>query len=85
MLLGVIGPQLLEKTKNLLQENGLRPPTQWAGSKAAIKFVTELGFDRPFAGFKEPDRAAHTEVQGKIDLVKCAYQYQYLYLFTKPN
>jgi superfamily II DNA or RNA helicase len=68
MLLAVHGPQLLEKTKNLLHENGLRPPTQWAGSKAAIKFVTELGFDRPFAGFKEPDRAAHTEVQGKIDL-----------------
>jgi hypothetical protein len=24
-------------------------------------------------------------LQGKIDLVKCAYEYQYLYLFTKPN
>jgi hypothetical protein len=24
-------------------------------------------------------------LQGKIDLVKCAYENQYLYLFTKPN
>ena len=68
MLLAVHGPQLLEKTKGLLQEIGLQPPSQWAGSRTAIKFVTELGFDRPFAGFKEPDRAAHTEVQGRIEL-----------------
>lgn len=68
MLQAVYGPQLLEKTKFVLQELGLQPPGQWAGSKSAIKFVTELGFDRPFAGFKEPDRAAHTEVQGKIEL-----------------
>jgi hypothetical protein len=24
-------------------------------------------------------------VQGKIDLVKCAYEYQYLYIFVKPS
>ena len=24
-------------------------------------------------------------LQGKIDLVKCAYEYQYLYIFTKPQ
>ena len=68
MLLAVHGPQLLEQTKGLLQEIGLQPPGQWAGSRTAIKFVTELGFDRPFAGFKEPNREAHTEVQGIINL-----------------
>jgi SAM-dependent methyltransferase len=24
-------------------------------------------------------------LEGKVDLVKCAYEYQYLYIFTKPN
>jgi superfamily II DNA or RNA helicase len=68
MLVAIYGPELLERTKNLLTDMGLRPPTQWAGSQAAIRFVNELGFDRKFAGFREPDRAAHTEVQGKISL-----------------
>jgi citrate lyase synthetase len=24
-------------------------------------------------------------LQGIVDLVKCQYEYQYLYIFTKPN
>jgi superfamily II DNA or RNA helicase len=75
MLVAIYGPELLEKTKNLLTEKGLRPPTQWAGSPTAIKFVNELGFDRKYAGFKEPDRAAHTEVQGKV-LLGDLHEYQ---------
>jgi len=24
-------------------------------------------------------------VEGKIDLIHCQYEYQYVYIFTKPN
>jgi glutathione peroxidase-family protein len=24
-------------------------------------------------------------LQGKIDMIKCAYEHQYLYIFTKPS
>lgn len=65
MLIAVHGPQLLEKAKNILSSKGLRPPGMWAGSQTAIQFISELGFERAYAGFKEPDRAAHMEVKGK--------------------
>jgi len=65
MLLAVYGPQLLEKSKSTLARKGLIPPGTWAGSQTAIQFVTELGFERAFAGFKEPDRAAHIDVKGR--------------------
>ena len=65
MLIAVHGPQLLEKAKNILISKGLRPPGTWAGSQPAIQFISELGFERAYAGFKEPDRAAHMEVKGK--------------------
>lgn len=65
MLIAVHGPQLLEKAKSILSSKGLRPPGMWAGSQTAIQFIAELGFERAYAGFKEPDRAAHMEVKGK--------------------
>ncbi len=69
MLLAVHGPQLLEKTKSTLAAIGLQPPTQWAGSRAAIGFVAELGFDRAYAGFRDEDRAPHLDVAGKLELL----------------
>jgi superfamily II DNA or RNA helicase len=69
MLLAVHGPQLLEKTKSTLAAIGLQPPTQWAGSRAAIGFVAELGFDRAYAGFREEDRAPHVDVSGRLELL----------------
>jgi hypothetical protein len=30
-------------------------------------------------------QAAGFVVEGKVDLLHCQYEYQYLYIFTKPN
>jgi superfamily II DNA or RNA helicase len=64
MVQAVHGSQLLQVSRVFLEEKGLQVPQIWAGGHAAIKFVSSLGFDRSFAGFKIGDRSAHTEVKG---------------------
>lgn len=46
----------------------LDPPRQWAGSYAAIQFVTELGFGPEWAGERSPRRDPYLEVPGPIIL-----------------
>lgn len=44
------GYRALEDRKGELTSIGLNVPATWAGSRNAIAFVTELGFDKAFAG-----------------------------------
>jgi superfamily II DNA or RNA helicase len=68
LTLAVLGLESLAKLSPLLNEAGLQPPSKWAGSRRAIEFVNELGFDRGFAGFKSEGREADLDVSGPIDL-----------------
>lgn len=60
----VYGVDLLHEFRAELEDSGLTPPTQWAGSRAAREFVRELGFPREFAGFAGRRRDPLLEVDG---------------------
>jgi superfamily II DNA or RNA helicase len=60
----VYGVDLLRAFRTELEEAGLQPPTQWAGSRAALSFVRDLGFPREFAGFEQARRDPVLEVDG---------------------
>jgi superfamily II DNA or RNA helicase len=73
--LTVHGPRALQEHKEILEERGLEPPMKWAGSRAAITFVRDLGFGVEYAGFESrtPDR--QEEVEGPPDIGELhAYQ-----------
>ena len=60
----VYGVDILRAFRTELEEAGLQPPTQWAGSRAALSFVRDLGFPREFAGFLQARRDPVLEVDG---------------------
>ncbi len=68
MLIAVHGPQLLRHSKGTLRKAGFDAPEIWAGGQPAMKFVTDLGFDRSFAGFKSDEIGAHLDVPGRVEL-----------------
>jgi superfamily II DNA or RNA helicase len=68
LALAALGLEALSKLAPYLREKGLQVPTTWAGSRRAIQFVRELGFDRGYAGFKSDDRSETLEVEGPIEL-----------------
>jgi superfamily II DNA or RNA helicase len=51
-----------------LDEAGFEPPTRWAGSYGAKKFVHELGLPIEYAGFEETPLEALLEVDGPPNL-----------------
>src|SRR5690606_4450858 len=51
LAMAVHGYDILRECRADLQERGLEPPKQWAGSRAARDFVKGLGFDLEYAGF----------------------------------
>jgi superfamily II DNA or RNA helicase len=68
LALTVHGPRALQEHKDILEERGLEPPYSWAGMRAAVSFVRELGFGNEYAGFESrtPDR--QEEVEGPPDI-----------------
>ena len=64
LALVVYGVDLLHAFRSELEEAGLEPPAQWAGSRAALKFVKDLGFPSEFAGFEQARRDPVLDVEG---------------------
>ncbi|MGA2721586.1 MAG: DEAD/DEAH box helicase family protein [Bryobacteraceae bacterium] len=68
LALVVYGVDLLHAFRTELEESGLQPPAQWAGSRAAAAFVKDLGFPREFAGFEQARRDPVLDVDGPPSL-----------------
>lgn len=68
LALVVYGVDVLREFSEELAEAGLQPPQRWAGSPHAKRFVAELGFGRPYAGFEESRREATLSVDGPCTL-----------------
>jgi len=68
LTLAALGFEALSELAPFLRERGLQAPTNWAGSRRAIQFVRDLGFDRGYAGFKNEGRDEVLDVEGPIDL-----------------
>ena len=64
----VFGIDLFAEFRRDLDRVGLQPPTQWAGSRSARRFVAQLGLPREFAGFETARYDALWEVDGPIEL-----------------
>jgi superfamily II DNA or RNA helicase len=64
----VYGIELLRTFRDELQIAGLDPPTQWAGSFRARRFVRDLGFARAYAGFESANREPLVCVNGPPEL-----------------
>ena len=64
----VLGVGTLQYFKEALGELGLEPPHQWAGRRAARRFVTDLGFPIEYAGFTADQRDAVFAVEGPAEL-----------------
>jgi superfamily II DNA or RNA helicase len=62
LVLAVHGPQLLKEAKSILNRKGFATPTTWTGTEKTVKFVTELGFEHSYAGFKAEPRPEHRDV-----------------------
>jgi superfamily II DNA or RNA helicase len=69
LALTVFGIDVLKEYSGVLKDRGLSPPSQWAGLRPAIKFVTEeLGFPRSYAGFAVPKLDESLEIPGPSSL-----------------
>lgn len=66
--LAVFGIDVLKEFCAELEERGLNPPAAWSGSRAAVAFVTGLGFPLDFAGFEAAKRRPTVIVDGQTML-----------------
>ncbi len=64
----VHGVTTLQYFKEALGQLGLEPPHQWAGRRAARRFVADLGFPTEYAGFGADSRDAVFPVEGPAEL-----------------
>lgn len=64
LALTVHGPQVLKEYVEQLERRGLTPPTQWAGSRAAVAFAKALGFGPEYAGFESRRLERALEIEG---------------------
>jgi superfamily II DNA or RNA helicase len=64
LALVVHGARVLQEHKDELERRQLQPPTQWAGSRAAVAFVKALGFSLEYAGFESRRLERVLEVEG---------------------
>lgn len=64
----VHGVGALQHFRGILEEKGLNPPRSWAGTSAARRFVTDLGFAPELAGFSVEARPSVLTVDGPADL-----------------
>lgn len=63
-----IGYRALEDRKSELERLGLSVPNKWAGSDQAVTFVSQLGFDKAFAGESSVKAPASEVVLGRPEL-----------------
>lgn len=68
LALAVYNIDLLREFKTELEELGLRPPTTWAGSRAARAFVRDTGFPKEFAGAPQSRADALLRVFGPPEI-----------------
>ena len=68
LMVAVHGLDALKVMTPELERAGFDPPRQWSGSRAALRYVAELGFPREFAGFESDRRAPLLEVDGPVSL-----------------
>lgn len=68
MALAAFGVDVLKEFRHELTDAGLTPPLTWSGSRAAQKFVRDLGFPPEFAGFQQARRDPVLEVDGPAEL-----------------
>ena len=64
LAMAVDGYAVLQRHVTDLTRNGLEPPVQWAGRRAAREWVRYLGFPAEYAGFPGDQRSAEIEVEG---------------------
>ena len=62
------GVEILQMLKEDLSVGGLEIPQQWAGGYFTRRFVTTLGFEREYAGFRRADREPAMDIDGPPDL-----------------
>lgn len=75
LTLAAFGYETLAKLRGELEAAGLQPPAAFAGSRRAIQFVRDLGFERGYAGFKGEGREEALEIEGRVELPELhAYQ-----------
>ncbi len=65
----------LKEFRDEFERVGLEPPSRWAGSHAARKWVSMLGFDAVYAGFEGATLSRLEEVDGPPELPP-AHEYQ---------
>jgi superfamily II DNA or RNA helicase len=68
LTLAVYGYRALQELQDELKARGFHPPSRWAGSRAARRFVRGLGFDEVYAGTGSPRRDPTVEVSGPTAL-----------------
>jgi superfamily II DNA or RNA helicase len=68
LALVVHGVRVLQEHVDELEQRGLTPPARWAGTRRAVQFTRQLGFEAEYAGFHSPAPAAVLEVEGRPEL-----------------
>ena len=68
LALVVHGLRVLQEHQEVLEHAGLQPPARWAGSRAAVEFVRDLGFPSEYAGFETRKPSATLLVEGRPEL-----------------
>ena len=68
LAVSVHGYALLQVHRQALSERKLDPPSTWAGTTSARRWVAELGFPSEFAGFAGRSRPPVYEVEGPVAL-----------------
>lgn len=64
LVFSVHGVGALQYFRQVMEDQGLNPPRQWAGMSTARRFVADLGFAPEFAGFAADARPAVFAVDG---------------------
>ncbi len=65
LALVVHGPRAVQEYRGALEAAGLAPPARWAGGRAAVEFVRDLGFPSEYAGFPTNKPEATLVVEGR--------------------
>lgn len=64
----VYGVESLIVLKDALRDAGFHVPGTWAGSFEARRFVRQLGFPEPYAGFSSSERPVSLDVPSRVSL-----------------
>lgn len=67
LVLAQLGPATLTRLKDILEEEGLKPPSHWNTDKARL-FVAAIGFPEEFASSPSEQRESEEFITGPIEL-----------------